>query len=205
MARAIVESIAFVAWAVPCFILVEAVVPRARARIRWPAIALATAMLVVNSVVARGLGYLTPVTGAASTARILVAWFATELAAYWLHRAMHRVPLLWRVHRMHHTDVPLAWHQSWWIHPVDIALFAITAACVTWLVGAPMTAAPWFLLVRRAWGILLHANVRWPATWLDHVIVTPAVHHRHHREDLPPANFAGSFAFFDRAFGTWRR
>lgn len=201
--RSFLESVAFVAWAVPFFIALEAMAPRVRAKIRWRAIALACALLTFNSIVVRGISFGTP--SAASTARIVLAWFATELAAYWLHRLMHRIPLLWRFHRMHHADVPLAWHQSWWIHPVDIAMFAVVAASVTWLVGAPLTAAPWLLLARRAWGILLHANVRWPRTPLDHVIVTPAVHHRHHREDLPAANFAPSFALFDRVFGTWSR
>ena len=197
------ESIAFVAWAIPFFIIVEAVIPRARANIRWRAIALACLLLAFNTLVVRAIHFGTP--SAASTARIVLAWFAVELGAYWLHRAMHRIPLLWRVHKMHHADVPLAWHHSWWIHPIDIAMFAIVAASATALVGAPMTAAPWLLVVRRAYGILLHANVRWPATPLDHVIVTPAIHHRHHREDLPAANFAASLSILDRVFGTWTR
>jgi len=203
MSRSLLESVAFVAWAIPFFIVLEACVPRARAKIRWRAIALACAMLVVNSLVVRRISFGTP--ASAATARIVLAWFTTELCAYWLHRAMHRVPVLWRFHRMHHADVPLAWHQSWWIHPIDIALFAITATFATWLAGAPLTAAPWFLVVRRAWGILLHANVRWPSTAIDHLVVTPSVHYRHHREDLSPANFAGTFSIFDRVFGTWSR
>ena len=197
------ESIVFIGWAVPFFIAIEALAPRERAETRWGAIVLAGSMLVVNSILVRGIGFGAP--ASTTTARIVIAWFAVELSGYWLHRAMHRIPLLWRVHKMHHANVPLAWHQSWWIHPLDIAMFAIVAGAATWLAGAPMTAAPWFLVVRKAWGILQHANVRWPATLLDHVIVTPVVHHRHHREDLPAANFAGSFSILDRVFGTFRR
>ena len=201
--RSALESLAFVGWAIPFFIVVERIVPRRRMAIRWRAIALAALMLAANSLLLRVLPNVAPTT--ITTARIVLAWIVTELGAYWLHRARHRVPLLWRVHRMHHVDVPLAWHQSWWIHPLDISLFAVVAAVSTWLVGAPLLAAPWFLLVRRAWGILLHANVKWPATWVDHLIVTPALHHRHHREDLRPANFAPSFSILDRLFGTWAR
>ena len=193
----------FAACAIPFFIVLELAVPRERAPIRWRAIALACCMLVFNSQIVRHISFGVPATD--SLARILLAWFTVELFAYWLHRAMHRVPWLWRFHRMHHAPVPLAWHQSWWIHPVDIAMFATTTAVAIWLVGAPLTAAPWLFVIRRVWGILLHANVAWPATFVDHVIVTPAVHHRHHREDLPPANFAPSFAFFDRLFGSFAR
>jgi sterol desaturase/sphingolipid hydroxylase (fatty acid hydroxylase superfamily) len=197
-------SLLFVAWAIPFFIVLERMIPRRAMPTRWRAIVLAALMLAANTLVARAMPMPTPTT--MTTARIVLAWAVGEVGAYWLHRAMHRIPLLWRVHRMHHTaEVPLAWHHSWWIHPVDIAMFAVLAAFSTWLVGAPLTAAPWLLIARRAWGILLHANVRWPASWLDHLLVTPTVHHRHHREDLRPANFAPSFSILDRVFGTWAR
>lgn len=201
--RSIFDSLAFVAWAIPFFIVLELLVPRKRAAIRWGAIAIAAGLLVVNSLLLRQLRI--PAPSSDATGRIVLAWVLTELGGYWLHRAMHRIPLLWRVHKLHHVDRPLAWFQSWWIHPVDIALFAVVAAGTTALAGAPMTAAPAFLLFRRAWAILLHANVRWPATWVDGVIVTPAVHHRHHREELPAANFAPSFSILDRVFGTFSR
>ena len=193
----------FAACAIPFFIVLELALPRTRAPIRWRPIALACCMLAFNTQIVRHISFGVPATD--SLARILLAWLTVELFAYWLHRAMHRIPCLWRFHRMHHAPGPLAWHQSWWIHPVDIAMFASTTAIALWLAGAPLTAAPWLLVVRRVWGILLHANVAWPATLLDHVIVTPAVHHRHHREDLPAANFAPSFSIFDRLFGSFAR
>lgn len=207
MGRSLLESLAFVAWAIPCFLVLEAALPRTRTPVRWRALALACLLLAANSALVRVLRIAPPL-ATITTARIAGAWIATELGAYALHRAMHGVPLLWRIHRLHHADdavAPLAFHRSWWIHPLDVALFTVTAGATTALAGAPLVAAPWFLIVRRAWGILLHANVRWPASWLDHLIVTPAIHHRHHRDDLPPANFAGSFAILDRVFGTWAR
>ena len=199
-----VESLAFVAWAIPFFILLEAIFPRERQPIRWRAIVLACGMLAFNTIVIRELISAPRVT-TDSTLRILAAWLVAEVFAYWLHRAMHRFPLLWRFHKLHHAPVPLAWHQSWWIHPLDIAMFVATGAFAVWLVGAPLTAAPWFLAIRKAYGILLHANVRWPKSWLDHVIVTPVVHHRHHQEDKRPANFAGQLAILDRVFASWSR
>src|SRR5688500_18013688 len=118
------ESLALVAFVAPMFIVLERVVPRERAATRWRAIALAAGMLAINTIVARSIKFSPQV--ATSTASVMLAWFLTELFAYWLHRAMHTVPVLWRVHRMHHVPAtPLAWHQSWWINPLDIALFAI--------------------------------------------------------------------------------
>jgi sterol desaturase/sphingolipid hydroxylase (fatty acid hydroxylase superfamily) len=198
------DSLAFIACAIPFFMLLETVVPREPQPIRWRAIVFACAMLAFNTVVVRQV-ISSPSVTADSTSRVLGAWLVAEVFAYWLHRGMHRIPLLWRFHKLHHAPQPLAWHQSWWIHPLDMALFAASAALAVWLVGAPLTAAPWLLAIRKAYGILLHANVRWPKSWLDHVIVTPLVHHRHHREDQRPANFAGQLAILDRVFATWTR
>jgi sterol desaturase/sphingolipid hydroxylase (fatty acid hydroxylase superfamily) len=189
-----------IAWAMPACLVLEALVPRTRAPIRWRAIALACCMLGLNLVVVRAVISAPPST---ETARIVAAWILAELAAYGLHRAMHRVPLLWRIHRMHHSAGVLAWHQSWWIHPLDAALFACATTVACHVAGAPLLAAAPIIIGRRVLGILQHANIAWPPSLLDHVVVTPAVHHRHHREDLPPANFAGVLAIVDRVFGTW--
>jgi sterol desaturase/sphingolipid hydroxylase (fatty acid hydroxylase superfamily) len=106
---------------------------------------------------------------------------------------------------VHHAPGLVAWHRSWWIHPVDIALFALATDAACLVAGAPHTAAAWLIVVRRVWSLLLHANIAWPDTAADHVLVTPSFHDRHHREDLPPANFAASFAIVDRVFRTWAR
>src|SRR5688572_16148972 len=136
----------FVAWAIPAFIALERWVPRTRARTQWGAIALAAAMLAFNTLVARALAF---APDSASVARIALAWALAELAAYGLHRAMHAVPWLWRFHRMHHAPGLLAWHRSWWIHPLDIAMFAASATLACALAGAPLVAAPWLLVGRR--------------------------------------------------------
>jgi len=199
VARAWVFSIA---WAIPFFLVIEGCFPRERRPVRWRQIALAAGLFFVNTIVVRNL---TIVQTGTAPLRVFAAWILVELFAYTLHRAMHRVPLLWRFHKVHHAPVPLAWHQSWWIHPLDVAMFALTTSLACGIAGAPLVAAAPVLLARKLLGLLQHANIAWPASPIDHVIVTPAVHYRHHREDLPPANFAGTFAILDRVFGTWSR
>src|SRR5262245_53070788 len=167
--------------------------------VQWRALALAAAVMAFNTAMVRALSF-APASG--STPRIALAWCLSELFAYGVHRAMHRVPWLWRFHRMHHAPEPIAWHRSWWIHPLDVALFACAATLACALAGAPLVAAPWLLVLRRVWAILQHANVAWPPTLLDHVLVTPSLHHRHHDEARPAANFAGTFSILDRVFGT---
>lgn len=192
---------AFTAGAVPALIAIELCVPRRRMPVQWRAIVIGGGLLVVNSAVAHAL---IAAPESSSTVRVVLAWIIGEVFAYWVHRAMHAVPWLWRFHRVHHGPEPMAWHRSWWIHPIDIAMFTLAADASCMIAGAPHAAAAWLLVVRRMWSLLLHANVRWPASVVDRVLVTPSFHHRHHREDLPPANFAGNIAWLDRLFGTWR-
>lgn len=192
--------VALTAFEVPALVALELWVPRRRAPVQWRVIVAAAAMLAINTVVVHAL---TVVPASDTAIRVVGAWVLVEVTAYWMHRAMHAVPWLWRFHRMHHAPGPVAWHRSWWIHPVDIALFVVAADVACWIAGAP-NAAGWFVVVRRMWSLLLHANIRWPRSAIDHLVVTPSFHDRHHREDLAPANFAGNFAIVDRVFGTWR-
>ena len=201
IARFAIGWAVFVAWTIAIFTLLEACAPRRRAATRWRAVAGGAALLAIDSVVTRLLDH-TPTS--ADLARVAVAWLCSEMLSYGLHRAMHRLPVLWRFHRLHHTREPLAWHVAWRIHPVDAALFAITTTIACAVAGAPLATAAWFIVARRVWTIVLHANIAWPATALDLLIATPSFHARHHDEDHVPANFASTFAFLDRMFGTWR-
>ena len=191
----------FVAWTIAIFTVLEALVPRRSVATRWRSIALGAGLLAIDSAVTRLLAH-TP--ASADLARIALAWLVTELLSYVLHRAMHRLPALWRFHRLHHTHEPLAWHVAWRIHPVDAALFAITTTIACTLAGAPLATAAYFIVARRVWTIVLHANIAWPTTRLDLVLATPSFHASHHREGEAPANFASTFAFLDRLFGTWK-
>ena len=192
--------VALVGWAIPVFVLTELLVPRRHQRVAWRAIAFAALLVGVDALVMRALSW-SPPHGTAM--RSLAAFGLSELLSYVVHRAMHRVPLLWRYHRLHHTDEPLAWHVAWRIHPVDAALFGLANVAACYAVGAPLPASVAFVVVRRAWTIAIHANVAWRQSAFDGVIATPAFHRRHHEETRSAANFAGTFPLIDRAFGTF--
>ena len=183
----------FAAWAIPAFALLEGTT-------RWRALVIACALLAANVAVTYAVAF-----GPRTGAHVLAAFALAELLAYAAHRAQHAVPLLWRFHRVHHLDEPLAFHRAWRVHPVDTALLvaATSLACV--IAGAPLPAAGWFVMLRRAWALFEHSSIAWRATAADSVVATPSFHRRHHREDLTPANFAFTFAIVDRVFGTWAR
>jgi len=196
--------ILFVAWSYATFTAVERAVPRAPHRVSLRRIAIAAVLLAVEAALARAIIWTSP--SPEPVLRIVAGWLITEVLLYWSHRAMHAVPWLWRFHRLHHDErEPLAWATAWYSHPVDAALFAACALAGGVLGGGGAPAAAWFIVGRRVWTVLLHANIAWPASALDRVIATPPFHHRHHRENLSPANYASTLPILDRVFGTFAR
>ncbi len=189
---------ALVAWSIFTFTLFERVRPRHRNRPGARQIASAATLLAVDAALAVALVRAAHVDGR----RLVLGWFAAECAHYGIHRAMHAVPFLWRFHRLHHEGPALAWTSTWRVHPVDAALTASTGLVAAALVGGRAPVAAWFVVGRRVWAIVLHANVAWPATRLDRWIATPAFHARHHRENLAPAHFAATLPVLDWLFGT---
>jgi hypothetical protein len=200
LARFALGWLVLVVWSLATFTLLERLRPRHRHHPRARRIAEAAGLLAVDTAIAQSLVSAVDLDGD----RILRAWLATEVLHYALHRAMHRVPLLWRFHRVHHDGAPLAWTTSWYVHPVDTVLLTTAAIAAAALVGGGAAGAAWFVVARRAWTIVLHANLAWPASRLDRLIATPPFHARHHREDLASANFASTLPILDRLFGTYR-
>lgn len=140
---------------------------------------------------------------------VLIAIVALDVVIYFQHRMFHAVPLLWRLHRMHHADLDLDVTTGARFHPLEILLsMAIKVAVVT-ILGAPADAVVLFEILLNATSMFNHANLRLPATidpalrWL---IVTPDVHRVHH-SIIPTetdSNFGFSLSCWDRLFGTYR-
>jgi sterol desaturase/sphingolipid hydroxylase (fatty acid hydroxylase superfamily) len=192
--------VVLVLWSLATFTLLERIHPRHRYHPGVRAVALAASLLALNAALAQILVGLADL----QRGRVVTVWLVAELFHYALHRAMHRVPWLWRFHRFHHDPAPLAWTAAWRVHPVDTLLLAATGIAAASLVGGGADAATWFVIARRLWTIALHANIAWPRSRIDAVLATPAFHSRHHREDLEAANFAPTLALLDRLFGTYR-
>ncbi len=138
-----------------------------------------------------------------SVARWAAFVLLLELGAYWLHRAEHRFALLWRVHRLHHEPRELCWWDAWRQHPVDQLLHVAVAAAAISLAPVPLAEAAPVLMARKLYTSVLHVHGAAPRDAWSRWVATPAFHHRHHREDEEPANFATSLAWLDVLFGTW--
>lgn len=137
-----------------------------------------------------------------------VAVLLLDLLIYFQHRVFHAVPVLWRLHRVHHADPELDASSGLRFHPVEILLsLAIKAVAVT-LLGAPAEAVLVFEVLLNATAMFNHANVALPG-WLDRplrwLLVTPDMHRVHHSEIERETNsdFGFCLSCWDRIFGTY--
>jgi sterol desaturase/sphingolipid hydroxylase (fatty acid hydroxylase superfamily) len=140
---------------------------------------------------------------------VLVSIVALDLVIYAQHMAFHHVPVLWRLHRVHHADTELDVTTGLRFHPFEILLsLAIKVAAVLAL-GAPALAVVAFEVLLNATAMFNHSNVALPprleplARWL---VVTPQMHEVHHSADRreTDSNFGFNLPWWDRLFGTYR-
>lgn len=143
------------------------------------------------------------------------AWFEVFFAilildfAIWAqHLITHKVPILWRLHWVHHTDVDMDVTTAIRFHPVEIALSMALKIGLVDVFGAAAIAVIMFEILLNGTAMFNHANIRLPL-WLDaivrRVLVTPdmhRVHHSVHREEHD-SNYGFALSIWDRLFGTY--
>ena len=157
---------------------------------------------------ASGYGLL-PMLGLPDWLAFAVAVLVLDLAIYFQHRLFHAVPLLWRLHRMHHSDVDLDVTSGARFHPAEILLSIAIKLGVIAAMGPSAAAVLAFEVILNACSMFNHANVGLPARLeraLRLVLVTPDLHRIHHSRDRieTDSNFGFSVPWWDRLFGTFR-
>ncbi|MEA3064178.1 MAG: hypothetical protein QOJ27_613 [Sphingomonadales bacterium] len=146
-------------------------------------------------------------------APLLVAAVATvtvrSLASYGVHRLSHAVPLLWRIHRVHHVDTALDLSTGLRNHPLELAVVVPCLAAVTVAFGLEPRTLIVYEAIALPFALWTHANVRLRPGLerrLRLLFVTPAMHHVHHsaRRAETDSNYGDVFSLWDRLFGTHR-
>ncbi len=142
----------------------------------------------------------------------VVAWVVTFIVldfAVWLqHLASHKIPVFWRIHRMHHADSEVDVSTALRFHPIEILLSFIWKGAVIVALGGPVEAVLVFEIVLNGAALFNHANASLPG-WLDRimrlVIVTPDMHRVHHSEQRSEtdSNYGFNLSIWDRMFGTY--
>jgi sterol desaturase/sphingolipid hydroxylase (fatty acid hydroxylase superfamily) len=136
--------------------------------------------------------------------QFLVALLLAELAQYWAHRATHRVPWLWRFHKVHHSIAEMDWLAAARLHPVDQAFTRLVTITPLLVLGFTRETFGGYLVISSVQAIFIHANVRLRFGPLRWVLATPQFHHWHHANtsDARDTNFAGQLPVLDLLFGT---
>ncbi len=139
----------------------------------------------------------------------LIGFLALDLVIYGQHVVFHKVPVLWRLHRMHHADLDIDVTTGVRFHPLEILISLLIKIAVILALGIPVVAVILFEVVLNVTSMFNHSNVSMPA-WLDRVlrliVVTPDMHRVHHsvlRRETD-SNFGFNLPWWDRLFGTYR-
>jgi sterol desaturase/sphingolipid hydroxylase (fatty acid hydroxylase superfamily) len=140
--------------------------------------------------------------------KFLLAFVWLDLVVYAQHRLFHRVPALWRLHRVHHADLDLDASSGVRFHPGEIVLSTLIKCAAIALGGAHFLAVAVFEIALNASSILSHAAVDLGPldAPLRRLVVTPDYHRVHHsvERDETDSNFAFLISVWDRLFGTYR-
>ena len=156
----------------------------------------------------RGLGLL-PWLDIPGWVAVLSGVLLLDLLIYWQHRVTHVVPLLWRLHRVHHADPALDATSALRFHPVEILLSMLLKMAAVVALGVPPLGVLLFEVLLNATAMFNHAAIRLPRGLervLRWAVVTPDMHRTHHSEI--PAETDSCYGFclpwWDRIFGSYR-
>jgi len=140
---------------------------------------------------------------------VLIAVIAMDFVIYIQHVMVHAVPMLWRLHRVHHADIDYDVTTGARFHPIEIILSMLIKFATILVLGPAVVAVVIFEVTLNATAMFNHANVKLPMG-VDKVLrlflVTPDMHRVHHsvEDDETNSNFGFSLPWWDRLFGTYR-
>ena len=158
---------------------------------------------------AAGVGLLA-VVSAPRWLAIAASVLALDLVSYWWHRANHRLGVLWRFHRVHHSDLTFTVSTGVRFHPGELVLSLPLRLAAVALLGVPPEGVAIFEVCFTVANLVEHGDIDLPAPlehFVDRALITPALHRWHHAQTWTQlnTNFGTVFAVWDRLFGTYHR
>jgi len=141
-------------------------------------------------------------------ARFVVTILALDFVRYATHWLEHHVPVLWRLHQVHHSDPDFDVSTGFRAHPLEVVFTQGAILGAVAILAPPVAAVLVFELLICAESCFGHANVTMP-TWLEKplraVVVTPDMHRIHHSQDAAEQcrNLGDIFPWWDRLCGTY--
>jgi len=139
----------------------------------------------------------------------LIFFVLMDLVIYVQHRCFHRTPMLWKIHRVHHTDLEFDVSTGIRFHPLEIFLSIVIKGIAILIMGPPLVAVVIFEIALNASSMFNHGNIFIHQTvdrFLRLIIVTPDMHRIHHssRHEFFMANFGFNLSWWDYIFKSYK-
>jgi sterol desaturase/sphingolipid hydroxylase (fatty acid hydroxylase superfamily) len=137
--------------------------------------------------------------------RFALVILAADAVEYASHRAYHEVPLLWRIHAVHHSPEYMDWLSGSRLHFLEPLVTRALVLVPIVLLGFPQDTIFAYLIFISVQSVIIHSNIKMKVGWLRYVVVTPQFHHWHHASDAEAIdkNYAAHTPLFDMLFGSW--
>jgi len=141
--------------------------------------------------------------------KVIIGVFFIDMGDYWFHRMDHKIPLFWRLHRVHHSDTTMDSATGLRFFPTEAIYFTFGELLFAGIFGLDILSMNIFLFLLLPVLFLQHSNLRFP-TWVDTafgwLIATPNFHKVHHEQDqfYTDSNYGTIFIIWDRIFGTFK-
>ena len=140
---------------------------------------------------------------------LVVSVVTLDLATYFAHVTMHKIPVLWRFHRVHHSDAFVDATTTFRQHPLEGIWRFLWIIVPVWILGLPASSVAVYRILSASNGLIEHSNIR-IGQWLDPLLsliwTTPNMHKIHHSRSpqQTDSNYGNLLALCDRVFGTFR-
>ncbi len=140
---------------------------------------------------------------------VTVAVILLDLAVYGQHVITHKIPLLWRLHKVHHSDRDIDTTTALRFHPIEILLSMLFKVLIVLLLGPAVIAVLCFEIILNGSAMFNHSNLKIPNRLdkiLRLIIVTPDMHRIHHsvRHNETDSNYGFFLPWWDYIFKTYR-
>ncbi|WP_350558039.1 sterol desaturase family protein [Psychrobacter sp. CAL346-MNA-CIBAN-0220] len=140
---------------------------------------------------------------------IMLSLVLLDILIYWQHRLFHRVPILWRLHRVHHADAHVDTSTGLRFHPIEIILSILIKLAAVIVLGVPAIAVLIFEIALNGLALFNHANVRLPPAIekpLRLILMTQILHRIHHSQVVSEtnSNYGFSVIWWDKLFSSYK-
>jgi sterol desaturase/sphingolipid hydroxylase (fatty acid hydroxylase superfamily) len=140
---------------------------------------------------------------------IVLSLILLDILIYWQHRLFHKVPALWRLHRVHHADAHVDTSTGLRFHPIEIVFSIVVKLVAVVVLGVPAIAILIFEIALNGLALFNHANIRLPSAIekpLRLILMTQILHRIHHSQVVSEtnSNYGFSVIWWDKLFGSYK-